>query len=129
MIKVRVKNTSNYPISSPKIKKNLKAFLKGQGIVSDTEVSVALVGKEKMIKLAKKYLGEKQSVHNVLSFTENEVSEKFIYPPGGPILLGEIVVCYPKAQEEANEENKMIDEKVIELVEHGALHLLGIHHK
>ena len=129
MIKVRVKKTSNYPISSPKIKRSLKAFLKGRGIVSDTEVSIAIVGKEKMIKLAKKYLNEKATVHNVLSFTENEVSEKFAYPPGGPIQLGEIVVCYSKAQEEANEENKMIDEKVIELVEHGALHLLGIHHK
>ena len=129
MIKVRVKKASNFPVSSPKIKRSLKAFLRGHGIVSDTEVSVALVGKEKMIKLARKYLNERQSVHNVLSFTENEVSEKFVYPPEDPIQLGEIVVCYPKAQEEANEENKLIDEKVIELVEHGALHLLGIHHK
>jgi ssRNA-specific RNase YbeY (16S rRNA maturation enzyme) len=43
--------------------------------------------------------------------------------------LGEIVVCYPKVVEEAKNEDVLIDDKVYELVEHGAFHLLGIHHE
>jgi probable rRNA maturation factor len=129
MIRIRVFKTSNYPISTPKIKKDLKTFLQQKGIVSDAEISLAFIGKDRMKKLVDKYLKEKDSIHNVLSFTENEVNKKFIYPPGTMICLGEVVVCFPKAIEEAKEEDKLIHEKVWELVEHGTMHLLGIHHK
>lgn len=135
MIKVNVKKQSNYPISSTKIRNNLKNFLAGHGIVSDAEVSVVLVGEKKMLEIGKKYLKD-GSLHNVLSFTADEVDSKFVlgeaanfvYPPDGVIRLGEIIVCYPKAFEEAKNENKLIEEKIMELIEHGALHLLGIHH-
>lgn len=127
MIKVRVKKQSNYPISSTKIRKNLKNFLADHGIVSDAEVSVALVGEKKMLEVGKKYLKDK-SLHNVLSFTADEVDSKFVFPPDGVIRLGEIIVCYSVAFEEAKNENKLIEEKIMELIEHGALHLLGIHH-
>ena len=30
---------------------------------------------------------------------------------------------------EAKKENKLIEEKALELIEHGAMHLLGIHHE
>ena len=43
--------------------------------------------------------------------------------------MGEIVICYPKVLEEAKLEGKLIDQKAYELVEHGALHLLGFHHE
>ncbi len=127
MIKVNVKKQSNYPVSSTKIRKNLKNFLAGHGIVSDAEVSVALVGENKMLEVGKKYSDDK-SLHNVLSFTADEVDSKFVYPPDGTIHLGEIIVCYPVAFEEAKKEGKLIEKKVMELIEHGALHLLGIHH-
>ena len=127
MIKVNVKKQSNYPMSSTKIRKNLKNFLASNGIVSDAEVSVALVGEKKMLEVGNKYLKDK-SLHNVLSFTADEVVPKFVYPPDGVIHLGEIIVCYPKAFEEAKKENKLIEDKIMELVEHGALHLMGIHH-
>lgn len=128
MIKIYVKKQSNYPVSTPELKKHLRDFLKDKGIVSDTQVSVALVGERQMLDLAKKYL-EDNRVHNVLSFPADEVKGKFVYPPDGVIRLGEIVICYPRAFEEAKKEGKGIDEKVVELVEHGAMHLMGIHNK
>jgi probable rRNA maturation factor len=127
VIDVSVVKQSNYSLDTPVIKKKLKEFLKNQGIVSDASVSIAIVGEKKMLEVGKKYLHDKK-VHNVLSFTQDEVKEKFIYPPDGVIYLGEIMVCYPVAVAEAKMENKLIDEKVYELIEHAALHLLGIHH-
>lgn len=121
MIKVDVVKQANYPVSSPRIKKRLRQFLGKKGIVSDSEVSVALVGVAQMRKIDRK-------IHNVLSFTPDEAKKEFVYPPGGVIHLGEIIVCFPKAVEEAKQEGKLIEEKVCELIEHGALHLLGIHH-
>lgn len=128
MVKVSITKQSNYPVGVAVIKKKLSAFLEKQGIVSDAEVSVALVGEKKMLDLGRQYLKDK-NLHNVLSFTPNEVKGQFVFPPDKLIHLGEIVVCYPKAVEESKEENVLIDERVYELIEHGALHLLGIHHE
>jgi probable rRNA maturation factor len=128
MVKVSVSKQSNYPVGANTVKKRLSLFLQKQGIVSPAEVSVAIVGEKKMMEIGNKYLKDKK-LHNVLSFTPNETKEKFVFPPDGVIHLGEIVVCYPLAVKESGEENVLIDERVCELVEHGALHLLGIHHK
>ncbi len=138
MIKVTVSKQSNYPVKTPVIKKRLSDFFQKQGIVSDAEVSVALVGESKMLDIEKKYYkkdptspglrGASKKLHNVFSFTPTETKGNFVYPPDGLLHLGEIVVCYPVALKEAKMENALIDDKVCELVEHGALHLLGIHH-
>lgn len=127
MIKVDIVKQSNYPVSSPKIKKALREFLSKKGIVSDAEVSVAIIGKEKMLELGRKYLKDK-ILHSILSFTPDEARERFVYPDDKLVHLGEIIVCYPKAVEEAKEEGKLIEERVCELIEHGAMHLLGFHH-
>ncbi|HJX59475.1 MAG TPA: rRNA maturation RNase YbeY [Patescibacteria group bacterium] len=130
MIKINVKKQSSYPVSTSKLRAALKDFFKGQGIVSDAEVSVAIVGEARMLSLGKKYLKESSRVaHDVLSFTQEEVRGKFIYPPDGLIHLGEIVICYPRVVATAKKEGKLIDEVVIELAVHSALHLMGVHHE
>ena len=128
MIKVLITKQSNYPVKTPVIKKRLADFLTKNGIVSDADVSVAIVGEAKMLEVGKKYLKDKK-LHNVLSFVPGEVKGGFVYPPDGKIHLGEIIVCYPQAVREAKEENVLIDERVYTLIEHGALHLMGIHHE
>lgn len=127
MVKVFVTKQSNYPVKVAEIKKKLAAFFAKNGIVSDAEVSVAIVGEAKMLEVGKKFLKDGK-LHNVLSFTPTE-SPNFVLPPDGLIHLGEIVVCYPVAIKEAGIENVLTQGKVYELVEHGALHLLGIHHE
>ena len=128
MISIDVKKKISCPISSPKVKKSLRTFLMKKGIVSDSVISVAIVDEKDMKLIAKKYLKEVgKPAHNVLSFVDSEV-KKFAEPPDGKIHLGEIVICYPVLEKEAKSQGKLIDEKAIELVEHSALHLLGIHH-
>ena len=129
MIRVNVKKQARYPVNSKKLKNSLRNFFQSQGIVSEAEVSVAIVGKPKMLEYQKTYLQEKgDKPHNVLSFTPDETRGKFVYPPDGLIHLGEIVICYPKLLEEAKEEGVLIDEKAAELALHAAAHLMGIHH-
>lgn len=128
MIRIYVKKQNNYPISAVNIKKRLKKYFKKSGIVSDSVCYIALVGENMMEKIGKKYLIGPNTIHPVLSFTEQEVTQKFIYPDPNIIRLGEIVVCYPVAFKQAKEQNKLIEEKVYELIEHGAKHLLGEHH-
>ncbi len=127
MISVFVKKQPSYSVNTSEIKEDLATLLEKSGIVSNTKVSVALIGEKEMLDLSKKYLKDNK-VHNVLSFTYSEVADKFTFPPDDAVHLGEIVVCYPRAKEEAKVEGKLIEEKIKELVEHGALHLIGIHH-
>jgi len=91
MVKVFITKQSNYPVTVAPIKKKLAAFLAKKGIVSEAEVSVALVGETKMLELGKTYLKDK-NLHNVFSFTPSEVKGNFVYPPNNVIHLGEIVV-------------------------------------
>ncbi len=129
MIRVNVKKQGNYPVNSKKLKASLQNFFQKHGIVSEAEVSVAIVGISKMLEVGKTFLNEKEETpHNVLSFTPDEGGGKFIYPPDGIIHLGEIIICFPKVIEEAEAQGVLIDDKTIELAEHGATHLMGIHH-
>ena len=128
MIKVLITKQANYPVKVTIIKNKLAGFLAKSGIVSDADVSIAIVGEKKMKEIGTKYLKDKK-LHNVLSFVPGETKGKFVYPPDGKIHLGEIIVCYPQAVREAEAGNVLIDERVYELAEHGALHLLGVHHE
>lgn len=129
MIKIYVNKQSNYPVNTPLLKKGLRQFFVSQGMVSDSVVYVSIVGKKKMLSIAKKYFGDDNVLHNVLSFREQETKTEFKYPPDELINLGEIIISYHKAVEEANQENKLIDDKIYQLAEHGAQHLMGIHHE
>lgn len=128
MIKVFVKKQGKFAVNVAMIKKELTRFLEGKGLVSDFSVFVSFVGEKEMKEIAKKHLDE-DSVHNVLSFPENEARGEFVYPKSMTMPLGEIILCYPKILQEANQEGKLIDNKALELVKHGALHLLGEHHE
>lgn len=128
MIKVYVTKQGNYPVKSAEIKRKLAKFFIEHGIVSDAEVSVAIVGEKKMKEVGERFLHDGK-LHNVLSFVPNEEKGNFVYPPGSSINLGEIIVCYPEAIKEAISENVLVHNKVYELVEHGAMHLMGINHR
>ena len=121
MIKVNLQKQSGYPINVRKLKKSLQVFFVSKGIVSEAEVSVAIVGAKKMLEISKRYLRDKDK-HSVLSFTPEEAKSSFVYPPDGIIHLGEIIICYPCIVDEARKGGKLIDTIVEDLARHSALH-------
>jgi ssRNA-specific RNase YbeY (16S rRNA maturation enzyme) len=122
MTEVLVYKQSAYPVSSKKIKEKVKETLSKNGVVSDCQVSVALVGKAKIDELA----GEPG--HPVLAYANNEIREPFSFPQKDIIYLGEIVVSFQAALDDSQKSGKLLEEAVAELVEHATLHLIGIHH-
>ncbi len=116
MANVLISSDSRYPVSRPKIRSAVEAVLKEKKISSGVEVSILVCGARKSQELAKKYLHDHKP-HNVMSFPLES------FP-----MLGDIVICYPIAQQEANQDNVLVDTKINELVTHGMLHLLGEHH-
>ena len=126
MIKVNLTKDADYPVSATALKKRLREFLTKEGIVSDSLVSVSLVGKREMQKLSQKYLRDREE-HAVFAFPESEVRGRFIYPDNA-IRLGEIIVCVPQAVNEAADKGLLTENYIGELIEHAALHLLGKNH-
>jgi probable rRNA maturation factor len=116
---------SRYKVSRKRIKNIITKLISKHGIDGNVEVSVAIVGDRKMRSLSKKYKGEDKT-RNILSFSQTE-GEKIV-SHGQALKLGDIVLSYPQVINDAVREEKMVDDRIDELVEHGLLHLLGIHH-
>ena len=129
MINILFQTESHYPVDRKKIKDAIILSL-SKRIKSDTEVSVTIAGDRRMKGLNQKYRKLDETT-DVLSFPLNDSSVTtvpFQDSPDRVLRLGDIVVSYPQAVSEAAEENKLVDDKIIELVLHGLEHLMGIHH-
>ena len=108
------------------------------------EVSINIVNEDKIRELNKQYRN-KDKVTDVLSFPMQSKGlhhpkgmDRFEGPFGyaqGPMSnaeafdIGDIFVCLPFAKIKAKSENIDIDRKIIQLVVHGFLHLLGYDHE
>lgn len=127
MITVYLFLESKYPVRAKTIESDLSHFLSTHGVAHDLSVSVSIVSEETMLEVSNRYLKD-NSVHDVLSFPTAEIKESFVTPPDTPQSLGDIIVCFEMAKEAAQEEGMPVERKVLDLIQHGALHLMGIHH-
>lgn len=125
-VKVLIFVESRYRVNRKRIKSKIEKTLSGNEITTPVEVSIAVVGDRKMRELSKKYTGEDKT-HNVLSFSQTEGESSG--SDDDILRLGDIVISYPEVIREASEEEVLVDDKVDELVEHGLMHLLGLHHE
>jgi rRNA maturation RNase YbeY len=117
---------SRYKINRKRIKDLVEKTIDRNEVASAVEVSVAIVGDRKMRELSRKYKGEDKT-RNVLSFSQTE-GEK-IQSPTGILNLGDIVLSFPEVIREASRDEMLVDDKVDQLIEHGLMHLLGLHHE
>jgi rRNA maturation RNase YbeY len=116
---------SRYKADRKRIKATVFDVLAGNKIESEVEVSIALVGDRKMAALNKKYR-DKEGTTNILSFPLAEGEQTVMETKG--LKLGDIVLSYPQVIREAARDDMLVDDKIEELIRHGLLHLLGIHH-
>jgi probable rRNA maturation factor len=92
-------------------------FLRVRGRV---EVSVGLVGEDRMQSLNRKWRGKAHAT-DVLSFG--------LWKGSDDVSRGEIVICLPYAARQARMRGISLQEELIALAAHGAAHLAGLHHE
>lgn len=124
-IKVPIFVESRYKVNRKKIKKTITDLLNKKSINGSVEISVAIIGDRKMRELSKKYKGEDKT-RNILSFSQTEGER--MKGEENMTRLGDIVLSYPQVINDASRDEMLVDDKINELVEHGLMHLLGIHH-
>jgi len=128
MNNVLIRTESHFTVERKRVRKTVEDVLRDKGVKGKTEISINIVGNRMMKFLNKKYRNLDETT-DVLSFPMSETgNDPFVAPPDGILHLGDIVISYPEAREEARQENKLVDDKIDELVTHGMLHLLGQHH-
>ena len=93
----------------------------GNTLEKNTFISVFFTDDKEMRKMNKKYKGRDYPT-DVLSF---EIKEK---QEDGSFYLVDIVVNKDQAKRQAGEYGNDFEEEISELVAHGVLHLLGVHH-
>lgn len=111
---LQITNEGRYPVDGERLFGVVEKTLQAAGYMQRVEVSLLIVDKEQMADYNWKY-HETEGPTDVLSFpyTDPESatsSEDFFTPPDMGIVLGDLIVCYPVAHEEAVKQNKTIQE-------------------
>jgi len=117
---------SRYKVNRKRIQSAVLSVLDEQKVNSPLEVSIAIVGDRKMKSLNSKYRN-KDCTTNILSFPLAEGESTHL--PKDLTRLGDIVISYPQMIREAASEEMLVDDRLDQLVQHGMLHLLGLHHE
>ncbi|MBI9076736.1 MAG: rRNA maturation RNase YbeY [Desulfatibacillum sp.] len=89
----------------------------------DSELSILIVDDVRMAELHEEYVGKKGPT-NVLAFPMTEGPFNEINPE----ILGDVVLCTGVAAREAEDGGTDLDTRLLELLIHGILHLLGHDH-
>ncbi|MBI2597176.1 rRNA maturation RNase YbeY [Candidatus Daviesbacteria bacterium] len=136
MINIIVSSDPRYHVNKIVIKSAVTQALLKHRVGGRVEVGVNIIGDRKMHELNKKFRGI-DSTTDVLSFALEDPHVDnlqhvprigFVASPDKWLRLGDIVISYPQAVEDASLDGTSVDEEIKILVEHGVNHLLGIHH-
>jgi probable rRNA maturation factor len=91
------------------------------------EVTVVVTDEQGIRELNRDFLG-RDTITDVLAFATQEEGGPFVPAPEAGNYLGDVIVCYPRAVEQASEQGHSAQEELSLLVVHGVLHLLGYDH-
>lgn len=110
-------------VRTPFVKRQARRMMAYLGC-SDRDLSVVFVHDDRMRVLNRDYRSKDRST-NVLAFSQRQTY------PGEPEtrMLGDVVVSLPTAAREAGELGQSLEERVVFLLAHGLLHLLGYDHE
>jgi probable rRNA maturation factor len=113
------------------VKKIVRQVLKAEGVAPPYEVSLVFTDSETVKQLNRDYRGVDEPT-DVLAFymlPRKGADSSFALPPDGVTRLGEVIISYPQAVEQAKEQRHSPERELALLTIHGILHLLGYDHE
>jgi len=118
-------------VDEGRVRRIAQTVLKAEGVVPPYEVSLVFTDSETVQQLNRDYRGVDEAT-DVLAFymlPQKEVDDSFALPPDGVTRLGEVIISYPQAVEQAREQGHSTEKELALLIIHGILHLLGYDHE
>ena len=131
-------------VTGAELRRVARYVLNAEGVASGVEVEVVIADDATVRGLSRLYRGRDEPT-DVLSFSAQEGSSPsllaergpggedgpspFIEPPDAAPSLGEVVICLPVAEAQAQAAGRPVAGAVAHLLVHGLLHLLGYDHE
>jgi len=118
-------------VDEGRVRRISQTVLKAEGVAPPYEVSLVFTDSETVRQLNRDYRGVDEPT-DVLAFymlPQKEVDDSFALPPDGVTRLGEVIISYPQAVEQAREQGHSTEKELALLIIHGILHLLGYDHE
>jgi probable rRNA maturation factor len=108
---------------------NMEKILKLVDIAGPVELSLLITDDIEIQKLNREHRNIDKAT-DVLSFqmSDQKTKDGFITPPDGIIHLGEIIISLETAKRDSIDQSISMEDELIFLMVHGALHLLGYDH-
>lgn len=105
--------------------------LKAESIIPPYEMSLVFTDSETVQRLNRDYrdVDEPTDVLAFYMLPQHGADADFVSPPDDITHLGEVIISYPKAEEQAKEQGHSTEQELTLLIIHGILHLLGYDHE
>lgn len=127
LISIQIDDQFHDKIDNALLEKTVKTTLEIAKTANSFELGLVITDDASIHKMNREYRGI-DSPTDVISFALLE-GEDFVMPPDQTLHLGEVVISYPRAIEQAKEQKHTVQREVMWLVTHGVLHLLGYDHE
>jgi len=108
-------------------RKIVRGVLRAEKVPPPCEVSLVITDSGTVQRLNRDYRSVDEPT-DVLAFSMSHEAD-FVLPPDNVLRLGEVVISYPRAKEQAREQGHSTGRELALLVIHGMLHLLGYDHE
>jgi len=122
MIEVEVNDAYAQDVDINLLQRAILNTLIQAGSAQEMDVTLLVEGDDILQQLNRQYLGRDYPT-DVLSFEANDVD-----PETGRLHLGDIILSFPRAQEQRVSSGNSLADELQLLVVHGTLHLLGYDH-
>lgn len=126
-IPVRVLPGCRGRLTVGELRRVASCVLDSEEVVKGVEVEVVLADAATVQQLNRLYRGSDEPT-DVLSFAAHE-GEAFLEAPDEAPSLGEVIVCLPVAEAQAESAKRAVSGEVAHLLVHGLLHILGHDHE
>jgi len=105
------------------LRKVAEVTLQYEGIARETHMTLVITDDQRIQELNRQFR-DTDAPTDVLAFAFEE-GEDFVTPSDLPAYLGDVIISYPRAVEQAVQEGHSTKDELALLVVHGILHLLG----
>lgn len=126
-VEVRIAPQFKHLVTAKLARQAALAVLAHEEVTGHGELSVVITDDEEVHTLNRRFRGVDAST-DVLAFGAGNQTTPFVTAPDAPLLLGDVIISCPRAQEQAAEAGHPLSAEIQLLVVHGVLHLLGYDH-
>ena len=130
-LSIRIEKPFVRLVSKVWLRKAVKLTFVHTGLSSPVEMGLVIAGDDTVHELNRSFRSVDRTT-DVIAFALSERganAELFITPPDDIIHLGEVIISYPQAKRQAEEQRHPLEKELTLLVAHGVLHLLGYDHE